>query len=298
MKSNAVNYFVADRKDSVAGKHVFNRTVTLRDAWQKQSYQMRKSFRKSIKKDLPLSTESQIDIWLSRLSHFSQIGLLAVAAFGYVYTVIPVYQKSLLDEQIAQKELQLSSLQVKLNESYALNRADVVKTFVVGVYYRCNGVDKLPRYASDNFDKKLNIKQKLGEVFEIDIKECFLDPFYKSKKIKESLRAEDIEKLTKEVVYIGENLDKSKLALRTMFNKFEASVALNPETLNQIKLDHSFEYRMLEIRKSNMSKEDYESALFTAKVNQGLDDIRTKYSGEIHKELIKLTKIDWSKTTR
>ena len=28
-------YFVADRKDSVAGKLVFNRTVTLRDAWQK-----------------------------------------------------------------------------------------------------------------------------------------------------------------------------------------------------------------------------------------------------------------------
>jgi glutaminyl-tRNA synthetase len=28
-------YFVADRKDSVAGKPMFNRTVTLRDAWQK-----------------------------------------------------------------------------------------------------------------------------------------------------------------------------------------------------------------------------------------------------------------------
>jgi glutaminyl-tRNA synthetase len=28
-------YFVADRKDSQPGKPVFNRTVTLRDAWQK-----------------------------------------------------------------------------------------------------------------------------------------------------------------------------------------------------------------------------------------------------------------------
>lgn len=28
-------YVVADRKDSAAGKSVFNRTVTLRDAWQK-----------------------------------------------------------------------------------------------------------------------------------------------------------------------------------------------------------------------------------------------------------------------
>jgi glutaminyl-tRNA synthetase len=28
-------YFVADRKDSYPGKPVFNRTVTLKDAWQK-----------------------------------------------------------------------------------------------------------------------------------------------------------------------------------------------------------------------------------------------------------------------
>ena len=28
-------YFVADIKDNVASKPVFNRTVTLRDAWQK-----------------------------------------------------------------------------------------------------------------------------------------------------------------------------------------------------------------------------------------------------------------------
>lgn len=28
-------YFVADRKDSKVGKPVFNRTVTLRDVWQK-----------------------------------------------------------------------------------------------------------------------------------------------------------------------------------------------------------------------------------------------------------------------
>ncbi|HPH06995.1 MAG TPA: hypothetical protein PL131_14080 [Methylotenera sp.] len=28
-------YFVADRKESAAGKPVFNRTVTLKDSWQK-----------------------------------------------------------------------------------------------------------------------------------------------------------------------------------------------------------------------------------------------------------------------
>lgn len=254
--------------------------------------------RKHIKRDLIPMKESLTDTWLSRLSHFSQIGLLVVAVFGYVYTVIPVYQKSLLDEQIAQKETQLKSLQVKLDESYALNRADVVRNFVRGASYRCTGIDKLPRYASDNFDKKINIKQKLKEVFEININECLSNPFYISKKIKASLNPEDFKKLTKEVINITTDLDKTRLALRAAFFNFETEAASNPKILEQIQLDHSFEYRMLEIQKSSMTKKDYESALFTAQINQGLDNIRTKYSDEIHKELVKLTKIDWPKMTR
>ena len=35
-ESNGTPYVVADRKDSVADKPVFNRTGTLRDAWQKK----------------------------------------------------------------------------------------------------------------------------------------------------------------------------------------------------------------------------------------------------------------------
>ncbi|MEJ2095059.1 MAG: glutamine--tRNA ligase, partial [Gammaproteobacteria bacterium] len=31
-----IGYFCADRKDSLSGKPVFNRTVTLRDSWSKQ----------------------------------------------------------------------------------------------------------------------------------------------------------------------------------------------------------------------------------------------------------------------
>lgn len=51
--------------------------------------------------------KSKVDTWLVRLANTSQLGLLALAAFGYVYTVLPVYQKSLLDEEIAKKTLEL-----------------------------------------------------------------------------------------------------------------------------------------------------------------------------------------------
>lgn len=53
-------------------------------------------------------TIDQIDGWFRRLASLSQVGLLALAVFGYVHTVIPAYQRSLLDQQIAQKTAELN----------------------------------------------------------------------------------------------------------------------------------------------------------------------------------------------
>lgn len=58
-----------------------------------------------------------IDNLLSRGSQVSQIALVVLAIFGYFYTVVPVYQKDLLSEQISEKELQLSKLEKEL-ENY------------------------------------------------------------------------------------------------------------------------------------------------------------------------------------
>lgn len=51
--------------------------------------------------------DNRIDVWFARASHGSQVLLLLLGIFGYFYTVLPVYQKSLLDEDIARKTLEL-----------------------------------------------------------------------------------------------------------------------------------------------------------------------------------------------
>jgi hypothetical protein len=62
----------------------------------------------------------QIDVALQRLSHASQLGLLLLAIFGYFYTVLPIYQKSLLDEDIARKTLELRAMENRLAQTEAL----------------------------------------------------------------------------------------------------------------------------------------------------------------------------------
>jgi len=61
----------------------------------------------------------RIDVALQRLSHASQLGLLLLAIFGYFYTVLPIYQKSLLDEEIAKKTLELRAMENRLAQTEA-----------------------------------------------------------------------------------------------------------------------------------------------------------------------------------
>lgn len=60
-----------------------------------------------------------VDKSLSRLSHISQILLVGFAIFGYFYTVRPIYQKEVLSENIAQKEVQLNKLNQEKDTVYS-----------------------------------------------------------------------------------------------------------------------------------------------------------------------------------
>ena len=62
---------------------------------------------------------STFDKWLARSNSFAQIAVATVAIFGYFYTVIPVYQRELLSEEIAQKQVYINKLEniVKLKDN-------------------------------------------------------------------------------------------------------------------------------------------------------------------------------------
>ena len=54
-----------------------------------------------------IPSDSLWDKWLPRLSHFSQFGLFIFTVGTIYFTVIPLYQKALLEEAIAKKEIEL-----------------------------------------------------------------------------------------------------------------------------------------------------------------------------------------------
>lgn len=66
----------------------------------------------------------RVDTLLSRAANFSQVGVLALAIFGYFYTVKPVFQNQVLQEQAAKLELEKKQSEKAL-ASMAAERKDI-----------------------------------------------------------------------------------------------------------------------------------------------------------------------------
>jgi hypothetical protein len=62
---------------------------------------------------------SEIDIWSTRLAAWAQIATVVVVVFGYFYTVRPVFQLQLLQEQTAQLQLDNTSAKQRLDQTKA-----------------------------------------------------------------------------------------------------------------------------------------------------------------------------------
>ncbi len=75
---------------------------------------MGKISRRLVARTASISTSTIVDSWLIRAAHLSQMLLLVLGVFGYFYTVLPVYQKSLLDEEIAQKALEIKAQEKRI----------------------------------------------------------------------------------------------------------------------------------------------------------------------------------------
>lgn len=80
-------------------------------------------------KEKTLSTWVNWDPWFLRAANISQALLLVLAVFGYFYSVRPAFQKELLGEEIAAKELELLKMgreQVKLKQNQAALELNVL----------------------------------------------------------------------------------------------------------------------------------------------------------------------------
>ncbi|WP_157137866.1 hypothetical protein [Herbaspirillum lusitanum] len=231
--------------------------------------------------------ESRLDIWLLRISYFSQVGLFALTILGFYFTVIPLYQKAVLDEAIAMKEIELKSMQKTLEKSYSQIRTFSLHQFIFNWGAECTGL--LIRIPRSSIDRKEILKETepRSKILELDSSTCLREAVLKDKNLK-NLNKEDYEKLREQVDKLAADLDgKRKVALQD-FKDFPNKAKTDPSVLEPVE---GFALSILEPLRRYMSSQQQEAWLFSAAVHQGQMKIESKYAVNARASIQKLSEI-------
>ena len=156
-----------------------------------------------------------LDIWLPRLSHIAQFGLFVFTLGSIYYTVIPLYQKALLEEAIAKKETDLAALSRTLEASYGRIRSYAVREFYITAAPKCSGLFRPPEKPVLPGERS-EFRQPHAElVYAIDISACLREAISKTSALGD-LRPEDKQTFLQAVEQLVAQLsEKRKLSLNS-----------------------------------------------------------------------------------
>src|SRR4051794_26092159 len=84
------------------------------------------------------------DVWAPRINHLSQFGLFAFALIGFFYVVLPVYQKSVLEEAVAklQVDVKTASEAVERKEAQLAQASEHLSLVERDLATRTDALDK------------------------------------------------------------------------------------------------------------------------------------------------------------
>src|SRR6185437_1868693 len=118
------------------------------------------------------SKRDWMEVWLPRLSHIAQFGLFLFTLGSLYFTVLPLYQKALLDESIAKKEIELKTATVSLEQKYSKIRAFAIKEYVIAAGAKCSGLlEPVPELTP--LGKKPEVRPSHAErIYAIDVTQC------------------------------------------------------------------------------------------------------------------------------
>lgn len=234
------------------------------------------------------AVEGKIDIWLQRISHVSQFGLF-VFTIGTIYsTVVPLYQKALLDEAVAKKEMELGKVSAALEKAYTRIRFFAVREYVFNAGSECSGVlirqsEPLPLSARGP------VRSIADEIFDIDVPSCLLRVERETKSLRD-LNDMDLKLLRGKILRLGEKLSTLKGRALAEYNEVSNRAKVNP---NSIPPPTGFTARSLGAIKDLMPPDMFAKQLKSASIGEERARIAFGYANDVRIGISALRKIDW-----
>lgn len=245
----------------------------------------------------PGNEHPKFDQWLQRLSHLAQCAL-CIFTIGTIYTtVIPLYQKTLLDEAIARKEIELKNITTLWDKAYKRVLVSTANDFVNTAVRECGFFPPLDRSPSAEKTSMFS-----GNVFETDINTC-LQGNLKRIMARGELSPNDQAKFESVVNTLSSNLRKIELEAISQFRNVIVIAEKSPEKLPTPKLGTFEQEAENNLKKWNASLERLGiHQLAEVKRRREIDSavrheqnrIAREYSDDAIKKLVALREFNWA----
>jgi len=210
--------------------------------------------------------ENYFDRWLVRLSHISQFGLFVITLGSLYFVVLPIYQKSILDEAIARKEIELKESEKLVEQSYVQLRKFTLNEFTRGVFIGC-----IVNYQDVELTK---VDDKVHNNLYKDASNCILESKNNSSGLK-ILRPHDLADFDKELKNVISEIEQHRIVALKEYIELPSKAKLNPALLKppkyfSRKMNERFEklYKDLHLNsKDRMAKSRFEAGVHSAQLD-------------------------------
>lgn len=231
----------------------------------------------------------KLDVWLPRFANFTQVALLALTVGGFYFTVLPLYQKALLDEAYARKEIELKQVTASLEVKYAKLRGVAVRGFVINADADCSGFSEMTRSPFDNTKAKASVRTN---AFTIDVKKCLLDHEAKAPSLSE-LRTDDRAFFRTAFVEAADQI--VKLQSDAVASYARADDDINDSNIDEYASKRELSARMLVFLAKHMQITP--EAVAAHKRKSAVEELRAQridgYRSAMRNKLHGLTKVKW-----
>jgi hypothetical protein len=224
------------------------------------------------------------DMWIQRISHISQAGLFITALLTIYFTVIPLYTKAALEEQIAKKEIDLNNLENQLKERYAEVRIYTVQSFVRYSGAQCSGLFIGPATVGEHTEGSAD----RNEIFEIDVESCLWGELDKSEGISK-LEHQDQQIIRNNIFKAIRALKPIKSKALEEYQNFRSRAEKNPEILGPMKPNYTDKF----LYAIPMPDDQRKEILHESQILEKRDEIAHEYSEKIRSEILQIIPKEW-----
>jgi hypothetical protein len=212
----------------------------------------------------------------------SQVVAVALGAAVFYFTVIPLYSKAILEEEVAKQELALKQANAGLKASRAELREYAVKSFELFVSMTCSGLEKV--LTKDVSAESVNA---LPTGLSVDPNGCLTANLKKTSAFR-FLRPSEGEWFNGKVIQLGARLDLKRHEAITEYLAVPGIAATSPSALPP---PGEFTKRLSEQHLFPQAETD--AALLASRIQQKQAQITQRYFSDVYQGLFELQHLQW-----